>query len=69
VRLPFRLRFRVASEQLTIDIAGPYTFKVGDTRGLGQYKKGGWFHQVKMPKLFDFVRSRFLTGASMDGRC
>ncbi|KAK4049633.1 E1 ubiquitin-activating protein [Microbotryomycetes sp. JL221] len=33
---------------------GPYTFTIGDTRGLGQYKKGGWFHQVKMPKLIDF---------------
>ncbi|GAA5974375.1 hypothetical protein JCM11641_005243 [Rhodosporidiobolus odoratus] len=37
-----------------ITVTGPYTFKVGDTRGLGQYKKGGWFHQVKMPKLYDF---------------
>lgn len=35
---------------------GPYTFRIGDTRGLGQYKRGGWFHQVKMPKLLDFVR-------------
>ncbi|GAA5923643.1 E1 ubiquitin-activating protein UBA1 [Sporobolomyces koalae] len=33
---------------------GPYTFTIGDTRGLGQYKKGGWFHQVKMPKMYDF---------------
>ncbi|TKA56506.1 hypothetical protein B0A53_02077 [Rhodotorula sp. CCFEE 5036] len=32
----------------------PYTFRIGDTRGLGQYKRGGWFHQVKMPKLLDF---------------
>ncbi|GAA5906369.1 hypothetical protein JCM8208_003532 [Rhodotorula glutinis] len=37
-----------------VTVVGPYTFKVGDTRGLGQYEKGGWFHQVKMPKLFDF---------------
>lgn len=36
-------------------ILGPYTFTVGDTRGLGQYKRGGWFHQVKMPKMYDFV--------------
>ncbi|KDE04948.1 ubiquitin-activating enzyme E1 1 [Microbotryum lychnidis-dioicae p1A1 Lamole] len=35
-------------------VKGPYTFTIGDTRGLGQYKKGGWFHQVKMPKLLDF---------------
>ncbi|GAA6018992.1 hypothetical protein JCM10207_006282, partial [Rhodosporidiobolus poonsookiae] len=37
-----------------ITVTGPYTFKIGDTRGLGQYKKGGWFHQVKMPKMYDF---------------
>ncbi|GAA5918144.1 hypothetical protein JCM6882_007288 [Rhodosporidiobolus microsporus] len=37
-----------------ITVTGPYTFKIGDTRGLGQYKRGGWFHQVKMPKLYDF---------------
>jgi ubiquitin-activating enzyme E1 len=35
---------------------GPYTFTIGDTRGLGNYKSGGWFHQVKMPKFIDFVR-------------
>lgn len=37
-----------------VTVKGPYTFTIGDTRGLGQYKKGGWFHQVKMPKLIDF---------------
>ncbi|BGP12152.1 hypothetical protein JCM10213_004717 [Rhodosporidiobolus nylandii] len=37
-----------------ITVTGPYTFRIGDTRGLGQYKKGGWFHQVKMPKIYDF---------------
>ncbi|BGP04236.1 E1 ubiquitin-activating protein [Rhodotorula toruloides] len=37
-----------------ITVTGPYTFKIGDTRGLGQYKRGGWFHQVKMPKMYDF---------------
>ncbi|KAK4706052.1 ubiquitin-activating enzyme E1, partial [Phenoliferia sp. Uapishka_3] len=37
-----------------VSVKGPYTFTVGDTRGLGVYKKGGWFHQVKMPKLLDF---------------
>lgn len=41
---------------LLTNIPGPYTFTIGDTRGLGQYKKGGWFHQVKIPKLIDFVR-------------
>lgn len=50
---------------LTSIPSGPYTFRIGDTRGLGQYKRGGWFHQVKMPKLLDFVRctqSRSLQG-------
>ncbi|GAA5909138.1 E1 ubiquitin-activating protein UBA1 [Sporobolomyces salmoneus] len=37
-----------------ITVKGPYTFTIGDTRGLGQYKRGGWFHQVKMPKMYDF---------------
>ncbi|KAM0748476.1 ubiquitin-activating enzyme E1 [Meredithblackwellia eburnea MCA 4105] len=37
-----------------VTVKGPYTFTIGDTRGLGLYKKGGWFHQVKMPKLLDF---------------
>ncbi|GAA5966053.1 hypothetical protein JCM8115_004913 [Rhodotorula mucilaginosa] len=37
-----------------VTVVGPYTFRIGDTRGLGQYKRGGWFHQVKMPKLLDF---------------
>ncbi|GAA6062612.1 hypothetical protein JCM10212_002206 [Sporobolomyces blumeae] len=37
-----------------VTVKGPYTFTIGDTRGLGQYKRGGWFHQVKMPKMYDF---------------
>ncbi|GAA5933668.1 hypothetical protein JCM1841_005501, partial [Sporobolomyces salmonicolor] len=37
-----------------VSVKGPYTFTIGDTRGLGQYKRGGWFHQVKMPKMYDF---------------
>ncbi|GAA6033685.1 hypothetical protein JCM8097_004381 [Rhodosporidiobolus ruineniae] len=41
-----------------VTVTGPYTFKIGDTRGLGQYKKGGWFHQVKMPKIYDFKSLR-----------
>lgn len=40
-----------------VTVKGPYTFTVGDTTGLGEYKSGGWFHQVKMPKLLDFVRA------------
>ena len=37
------------------DAAGPYTFTIGDTRGLGTYKSGGLFTQVKMPKILQFV--------------
>lgn len=36
-------------------VAGPYTFSIGDTRGLGTYKSGGLFTQVKMPKILQFV--------------
>lgn len=35
---------------------GPYTFSIGDTTGLGTYKSGGLFTQVKMPKILHFVR-------------
>ncbi|GAA5883406.1 hypothetical protein JCM8547_005245, partial [Rhodosporidiobolus lusitaniae] len=35
-------------------VDGARKITIGDTRGLGQYKRGGWFHQVKMPKLLDF---------------
>lgn len=35
--------------------AGPYTFTIGDTTGLSQYKAGGLFQQVKIPKILDFV--------------
>lgn len=33
---------------------GPYTFSIGDVSGLGQYKSGGLYQQVKMPKIIDF---------------
>ena len=32
----------------------PYTFSIGDVSGLGQYKRGGLYTQVKMPKILDF---------------
>ncbi|KDN39754.1 ubiquitin-activating enzyme E1 [Tilletiaria anomala UBC 951] len=38
-----------------VTIKGPYTFTIGDTTGLqGEYKRGGTFTQVKMPKVIDF---------------
>jgi len=38
-----------------ISVKGPYTFTIGDTTGLGDYKAGGIFTQVKMPKILEFV--------------
>ncbi|KAG0169689.1 SPS-sensor component ptr3 [Apophysomyces sp. BC1034] len=37
-----------------IKVLGPYTFSIGDTSGLGEYKNGGIFTQVKLPKYIDF---------------
>lgn len=37
-----------------VTVKGPYTFSIGDVSGLGTYKGGGLFHQVKMPKFIDF---------------
>ncbi len=37
-----------------ITVKGPYTFSIGDVSGLGQYKRGGIYTQVKMPKFIDF---------------
>ncbi|KAI9736460.1 MAG: hypothetical protein M1818_006194 [Claussenomyces sp. TS43310] len=37
-----------------ITVKGPYTFSIGDVSGLGQYKRGGLFTSVKMPKFLDF---------------
>ncbi|KAL1311852.1 hypothetical protein AAFC00_001926 [Neodothiora populina] len=37
-----------------ITTKGPYTFSIGDVSGLGQYKRGGLYTQVKMPKIIDF---------------
>lgn len=37
-----------------ITVKGPYTFSIGDVSGLGQYKRGGLYTQVKMPKFVDF---------------
>ena len=37
-----------------IEVKGPYTFSIGDVSALGQYKRGGLYTQVKMPKILDF---------------
>ena len=37
-----------------IEVKGPYTFSIGDVSGLGEYKGGGQYLQVKMPKIIDF---------------
>lgn len=42
------------SEPRKVTVKGPYTFSIGDVSGLGQYKRGGLFQQVKMPKILDF---------------
>ena len=33
---------------------GPYTFSIGDVSSIGQYKRGGLYQQVKMPKVINF---------------
>ncbi|KAL2171702.1 hypothetical protein VTG60DRAFT_1998 [Thermothelomyces hinnuleus] len=43
-------------EPRKVTVKGPYTFSIGDVSGLGQYKRGGLFRQVKMPKFLDFKR-------------
>jgi ubiquitin-activating enzyme E1 len=48
-------------EPRKITVKGPYTFSIGDTSGLGNYKTGGIFTQVKMPKILDFVSYTNLT--------
>lgn len=42
------------SEPRKITVKGPYTFSIGDVSDLGQYKAGGMYTQVKMPKVIDF---------------
>jgi hypothetical protein len=42
-------------EPRKVQVKGPYTFTIGDTSGFGDYKSGGIFNQVKMPKIIEFV--------------
>ncbi|KAF2277312.1 ubiquitin-activating enzyme E1 [Westerdykella ornata] len=41
-----------------IEVKGPYTFSIGDVSDLGEYKRGGQYIQVKMPKIIDFQSYR-----------
>ncbi|TFK43234.1 ubiquitin activating enzyme [Crucibulum laeve] len=41
-------------EPRKVTVKGPYTFTIGDTTRLSDYKAGGIFTQVKMPKIIDF---------------
>lgn len=43
-------------EPRKVTVKGPYTFSIGDVSGLGQYKRGGLYQQVKMPKFLDFKK-------------
>ncbi|KAI1444696.1 ubiquitin-activating enzyme E1 1 [Annulohypoxylon stygium] len=43
-----------SAEPKKVTVKGPYTFSIGDVSGLGQYKGGGLFQQVKMPKFIEF---------------
>jgi ubiquitin-activating enzyme E1 len=43
-------------EPRKVSVKGPYTFSIGDTTPFGEYKTGGIFTQVKMPKILEFVR-------------
>ncbi|KAJ3572643.1 hypothetical protein NP233_g2953 [Leucocoprinus birnbaumii] len=45
-------------EPRKISVKGPYTFTIGDTSGFQDYKRGGIFTQVKMPKIIDFKSLR-----------
>lgn len=42
------------SDPRKVTVKGPYTFSIGDVSGLGSYKGGGIFRQVKMPRFVDF---------------
>ncbi|KIY73793.1 ubiquitin activating enzyme [Cylindrobasidium torrendii FP15055 ss-10] len=48
-------------EPRKVSVKGPYTFTIGDTSNLGEYKTGGIFTQVKMPKVIKFEPEYFVT--------
>ncbi|KAI0347162.1 ubiquitin activating enzyme [Trametopsis cervina] len=45
-------------EPRKVTVKGPYTFSIGDTSNLSEYKAGGIFTQVKMPKILQFKSLR-----------
>ncbi|KAI9327506.1 hypothetical protein DFJ73DRAFT_766321 [Zopfochytrium polystomum] len=45
-------------EPVKVTVSGPYTFKIGDTRGFSDYIGGGVFTQVKQPKVMKFLPLR-----------
>lgn len=45
-------------EPRKISVKGPYTFTIGETSGFQDYKAGGIFTQVKMPKIINFKSLR-----------
>lgn len=45
-------------EPRKVSVKGPYTFSIGDTTAVGEYKTGGIFTQVKMPKILEFKSLR-----------
>ncbi|KZT12539.1 ubiquitin activating enzyme [Laetiporus sulphureus 93-53] len=45
-------------EPRKVAVKGPYTFTIGDTSNLSEYKAGGIFTQVKMPKILEFKSLR-----------
>ena len=47
-------------ETRKVTVKGPYTLTIGDTLNFGDYKTGGIFTQVKMPKMIDFVDFPFI---------
>ncbi|KAI1823855.1 putative ubiquitin-protein ligase [Xylaria intraflava] len=42
------------AEPRKVTVKGPYTFSIGDVSGLGQYKRGGLYQQVKQPTIINF---------------
>lgn len=42
------------AEPRKVTVKGPYTFSIGAVSGLGQYKRGGLYQQVKQPTIIDF---------------
>ena len=45
-------------EPRPVKVVGPYTFTIGDTRGLGKYERGGYMHQVKQKQSVAFASLR-----------